>query len=89
MPTVVSHTVPAQPPTIAVHDGMGFLALRLTFGGSPNPPTWCMVSEMVTELTNEICQCEEWDPVELHNPVQAVAPKPIYLKDLEAPCLPA
>jgi hypothetical protein len=72
----IAHSASAAPQTIAVHDGMGYLALRLTFGGSPNPPTWCMVSEMVTDLANEICQCEEWDPIELHNPVQAVAPKP-------------
>jgi len=85
----IAHSASAAPQTIAVHDGMAYLALRLTFGGSPNPPTWCMVSEMVTDLANEICQCEDWDPVTLHNPVQPVAPKPIYLTDSDAPCSPA
>jgi hypothetical protein len=85
----IAHSASAAPQTIAVHDGLGFLALRLTFGGSPNPPTWCMVSEMVTDLANEICQCEDWDPAELHNPVQPEAPRPIYLPDSEAPCSPA
>jgi hypothetical protein len=85
----IAHSASAAPQTIAVHEGMGYLALRLTFGGSPNPPTWCMVSEMVTDLANEISQCEDWDPTTLYNPVQPVAPKPIYLADSDAPCLPA
>ena len=85
----IAHSASAAPQTIAVHDGLGYLALRLTFGGSPNSPTWCMVSEMVTDLANEICQCEEWDPNTLHNPVQPVAPKPIYLAESDAPCAPA
>ena len=37
------------------------IALRLTFGGSPNPLTWRSFSEMVTELSNEIPLCKEWD----------------------------
>ena len=82
----IAHSASAAPQTIAVHEGMGYLALHLTLGGSPNPPTWCMVSEMVTDLANEICQCEDWDPDTLHNPVQPVAPKPIYLVDSDAPC---
>jgi hypothetical protein len=28
------------------------IALQYTFGGSPNPPTWCSFSEMVTDLSN-------------------------------------
>jgi hypothetical protein len=85
----IAHSASAAPQTIAVHNGLGFLALRLTFGGSPNPPTWCMVSEMVTDLANEICQCEDWDPTELHNPVQPETPSPIYLTDSDSPCSPA
>jgi hypothetical protein len=63
---------------------LAFLCLRLTFGGSPNPPTWCMFSEMVTDLTNEILQCDDWDFTELINPDQPVVPEPILLPaDLE------
>ena len=85
----VAHSGSAAPQTIAVHKGMGYLALRLTFGGSPNPPTWCMVSELVTDLANEICQCEDWNPAELHSPVQPTAPKPVYVADPSTPLAPA
>ena len=85
----IAHSASAAPQTIAVHDGIGYLALRLTFGGSPNPPTWCMVSEMVTDLANEICQCEAWDPEMLRSPSQPVTPRPVYAPGPESPIAPA
>ena len=85
----IAHSASAAPQTIAIHDGLAYIALRLTFGGAPNPPTWCMVSELVTDLANEIGHCEDWDPTTLHNPVQAVAPDPIYWPDPSEPCAPA
>jgi hypothetical protein len=30
--------------------------------GAPNPPTWCAVSELVTDFANEIVWCTEWNP---------------------------
>ena len=83
----VAHSASAAAQTIAVHDGLAYLALRLTFGGAPNPPTWCMVSEMVTDLANEISQCESWDPATLHSPAQATVPTPIYADSQEEPAL--
>ena len=74
----IAHSATAAPQTIAVHDGIGYLALRLTFGGCPNPPSFCGFSELTTDLSNEIGQCKDWDPKTLHSPVQPVAPKPIY-----------
>ena len=44
---------------MSVNGDTAFVSLRLTFGGSPNPPTWCMFSELVTDLANEIAQCTE------------------------------
>jgi hypothetical protein len=55
------------------------MSLLLTFGGSPNPPTWCMFLELVSEVANEITQCAEWDPVELRSPVQLETSEPIRL----------
>lgn len=40
-----------------------------------------MFSEMVTDLANEISQCREWDPIELHSPMQPMAPPPHKLRD--------
>jgi hypothetical protein len=36
---------------------------------------------MVTDLANEITQCDEWDPSALHSPAQPVAPAPVRLPD--------
>ncbi|KAI2509039.1 hypothetical protein MHU86_5415 [Fragilaria crotonensis] len=72
----IAHSGEAAAQTIAVHNGMAYLSLRLTFGGSPNPPTWCLFSEIVTDLANEISRCKEWNPRELRNPAQSETPMP-------------
>ena len=77
----IAHSGEAAAQTIAVHDGLAYLSLRLTFGGSPNPPTWCLFSEIVTDLANEISQCAEWDPNELRSPVQPTTPEPKRLSE--------
>ena len=53
----VAHSATAAAQTISIHDGRGYLSLRLTFGGCPNPPTFCMFSEVATDLANELSQC--------------------------------
>ena len=77
----IAHSASAAAQTIAVHDFMSYLALRLTYGGSPNPPSWCMFSELVTDLANEISRCTAWDPSKLHSLAQPVAPPPRRLHD--------
>ncbi len=37
-------------------------SLRLTFGGSPCPNEFCVVSELCTDLANDILHCPHWDP---------------------------
>ena len=66
----IAHSASAATQTISIHGDLAYLSLRLTFGGSPNPPTWCMFSELVTDLANEIGQCDEWNPEALHSPAQ-------------------
>jgi hypothetical protein len=41
----------------------------MTFGGSANPPSWCALSEMITDLANEIASIPDWDPRVTHSPV--------------------
>jgi hypothetical protein len=84
----MTHDADAAAQTIAICLGLAYIALRLTFGGSPNPPTWTLFSEMVTDLANEITQCDDWDPLSLHSPAQPVAPEPIRLPD-SVPLAPA
>ena len=72
----VAHSAWASVQTIATHGELAYLSLRLTFGGSPNPPTWCLVSEMVTDLANEINKCIEWDYELVRSPAQPHTPAP-------------
>ena len=58
----VAHSPAATAQTIAIMDNIAYVSLRLTFGGSPNPPTWCAISEIVTDLANELIWCTDWDP---------------------------
>jgi hypothetical protein len=77
----VAHSASAASQSIIVLASVAFLALRLSFGGAPNPPTWCSFSEMVTDLSNEIPLCEDWDPSKLHSPGQPQTPTPKTLGD--------
>ena len=75
----VAHSPSAAAQSIIVFAGVAYIALRLTFGGSPNPPTWCAFSEMVTDLSNEIPLCKEWDHDSLRSPDQPETPAPTLL----------
>ena len=76
----IAHSASAAAQTIATHMGLAYLSLRLTYGGCPNPPTWTMFSEIVTDLANEISQCRAWDPKLTRSPAQPVAPPPQRLE---------
>lgn len=76
----MAHSAQAAAQTIPAIGEAAFIALCLPFGGSPNPPAWCAVSEMVTDLANEISQCDNWDHhTELFSPAQPNTPAPILL----------
>jgi hypothetical protein len=77
----ICHSAKAAAQSIAVLAGIAYVALRLTFGGSPNPPTWCGFSEMVTDLSNELLMCEDWCPSDLRSPAQPITPAPKVLPD--------
>jgi hypothetical protein len=75
----IAHSASAATQLIIVLTGIAYIALQLTFGGSPNPPTWCAFSDMVTNLSNEIPLCDDWDPSTLRSPSQPITPTPIEL----------
>ena len=75
----VAHSPTAAVQSIIVFAGIAYIALRLTFGGSPNPPTWCAFSEMVTDLSNEISLAKEWDHNSLRSLAQPETPPPVLL----------
>ena len=51
-------------------DGTLLVALRMTFGGLPNPSLWSDVSEVVTNLANNLVQRSDRDPTRHHLPHQ-------------------
>ncbi len=77
----IAHSATAAAQSISVIGGVAYIALRLTFGGSPNPPTWCTFSEIVTDLANEIGSCPTWDPESLRSPAQPDTPTPSELSE--------
>ena len=54
----VSHSGSAAARTILVVSSVAYIMLRLSFGGSPNPPTFCEFSEMLTDLANELLRAK-------------------------------
>jgi hypothetical protein len=84
----IAHSAQAAVQTIGTTETaeskrIAFICLRMTFGGSPNPPTWCLFSEMVTDLANEILQCKTWDYKKLHSPAQPHVPEPVLRPESE------
>ena len=72
----ITHTAEAAIKQIFVWMGTAYLMLRTTFGGSANPPTWCCLSEIVTDLVNEIFLDPEWDETVVFSPEAQVPPSP-------------
>ena len=69
------HSALAVAQTITTCLAYAFIYFRMTFGGSPNPPTWCDFSKMVADLANEILSlCKDWDLSEIRSPDQPVTP---------------
>jgi hypothetical protein len=61
--------------------GVALLSLRLTFGGSPCPNEFCVISELKTDLANDILHSLDWDPLTLHSPHTISLPMEIDLPD--------
>jgi hypothetical protein len=59
----------------------GLPSLRLTFGGSPCPNEFCIISELCTDLANDILHCPNWDPKTLKSPHSHILLEPIFLDD--------
>ena len=50
--------------------GILLVALRLTFGGAPNPSQWSDVSETAVDLANDLVRRDDWDPLTVFAPQQ-------------------
>ena len=47
---------------------IALMALRLTFGGAPNPSLFEEFSETLTDVANTLTNCPSWDAKTLHSP---------------------
>jgi hypothetical protein len=64
----VAHSARSIVQTVIVFREIAYIALRLTFGGSANPPAWCAISEMVTDLSNKIALAPQYEPSKIPVP---------------------
>jgi hypothetical protein len=53
-------------------NGLLLMALRMTFRGAPNPAQWSDVSEVLTDLANDLVRCNDWDSKRFKSPHQAL-----------------
>ena len=77
----MSHKAKTALETILIVGQIAFIMIRLSFGRSVNPPSWCCFSKMLTNLSNEIPLMKDWDPDLLQSPVQKEIPEPGYLDE--------
>jgi hypothetical protein len=45
---------------LSVHNDLAIVQLRMRFGGSNCPTTWCSLSEITADLSNEILDATDW-----------------------------
>jgi hypothetical protein len=65
------------------------IALHLTFGGASNPSQWSDISEMATDLANNIVRDDGWDPDTHVSPHQDLLKDEIKFEDLSIPLVQA
>jgi hypothetical protein len=80
------HNAPATAVSAMVFVGQFLLvALRLTFGGAPNPSRWSDLSEIACDLSNDLARNPGWDPQRHLSPhSNKLPPEPL----LEPPTIP-
>ena len=60
---------------------LAFMALRLTFGGSPGPSEWGAIAEPICDLTNAIILSDNWNFQNLRDPNDVMVPPTELLGD--------
>ena len=53
---------------IKSEDQVAVLLTRLPFGSTPAPSEFCITSEIVFDLANDLLHCDRWDPSNLPSP---------------------
>jgi len=65
--------------SLTIHNDTLFMALRLTFRGSPCPAMWGIVSEITTDTCNTLLHCEAWNHLDFYDSLSDFIPPPVFL----------
>jgi len=57
------------------------VALRMTFGGSPNPALWGVISETTTDICNSLLLNNHWDHSKVFDLISKTIENPLPLDD--------
>ena len=60
---------------------VAILLTRLPFGSTPAPAEFCITSETVFDLANDLLNCPYWDPEALPSPYTEKLPQPKRLDE--------
>ena len=60
------------------------LSMRLPFGGSSCPQEFCLLSDLLADLINDLLSCDDWDETEVKSPYVSKIP----LADILDPNIP-
>jgi hypothetical protein len=69
------------PECLTIYKDTLLMALRMTFGGSPCPSMWGLISETITDVCNTLIQCTSWDYQNFYDELSDSIPNPISLLD--------
>jgi len=54
---------------LTIHENILLMALRSTFGGSPYPSLWGIISDTLADICNTLLQCKNWNHTSLYDPI--------------------
>ncbi len=50
------------------------ISLRLPFGGSSCPPDFCLMSDVICDVTNDLLMCDSWNEAEVYSKLSDFVP---------------
>jgi hypothetical protein len=75
----ISYQIAKQCCTQLPHEDNALMALCFTFGGTPRPFKWGVISEAICDRATALVLHNNWNPNDLHAPNQENFPPPIFL----------
>ena len=57
------------------------ILLRLPFGGSSCPPDFCLMSDVMCDVTNDLLACEEWNEDQVYSNLSDFVPPDEEMND--------